>query len=125
MKHEQVDFTEDFTVIAGNARSQAAVMALAVGDATGGPDNRHPGSDQWLYVVGGEGSATIGEQVHVLRPGTLVLIERGETHEIRNEGEEPLRTLNLYVPPAYSADGEPLPRGESGGVTDRGLRRIP
>jgi mannose-6-phosphate isomerase-like protein (cupin superfamily) len=113
MQHVQVDFSGDFAVIPGNARSQAAVMVLAVGDSTGGPDNRHRGSDQWLYVVAGEGSATIGEQIHVLRPGTLVLVERGETHEIRNEGEEPLRTLNFYVPPAYSTGGETLPAGKS------------
>jgi mannose-6-phosphate isomerase-like protein (cupin superfamily) len=119
MKHVQVGFTEEFSVIAGNARSQAAVMVLAVGDSTGGPENRHRDSDQWLYVVGGEGSATIGDQLHVLRPGTLVLIERGETHEIRNEGDEPLRTLNFYVPPAYSAEGETLPGGRSGARGER------
>ena len=111
MQHTQVIFTEDFSVLGGNARSQAALMVLAVGDATGGPDNRHRGSDQWLYVAAGEGSATIGDQVHVLRPGTLLLIERGEAHEIRNEGDEPLQTLSFYVPPAYSAEGETLPNG--------------
>lgn len=111
MTHAHVVFTGDFSIIAGNARSQAAVMILPIGDSTGGPENRHRGSDQWLYVAAGEGSATIDGQVHVLRPGTLLLIERGETHEIRNEGDEPLQTLNFYVPPAYSAEGERLPGG--------------
>lgn len=114
MRHVQVDLSLDFSVLAGNGRSQAAVMVLAAGESTGGPDNRHAGADQWLYVASGEGSATIDEQVHVLRPGTLLLIERGESHEIRAEGEEPLRTLNFYVPPAYTADGETLPAGEAG-----------
>lgn len=104
MMHAQVVFTGDFSVIPGNARSQAAVMVLPVGGSTGGPENRHGASDQWLYVAAGEGSATIDGQVHVLRPGTLLLIERGETHEIRNEGSEPLQTLSFYVPPAYSAE---------------------
>ena len=36
------------------------------------------------------------------------LIERGETHEIRNTGKEPLRTVNFYVPPAYDAAGKKL-----------------
>ena len=39
-----------------------------------------------------------------------MLIQRGDTHEVRNTGEGPLRTLNLYVPPAYTEDGEELPR---------------
>jgi oxalate decarboxylase/phosphoglucose isomerase-like protein (cupin superfamily) len=52
-----------------------------------------------------------GRGFSVVLPGTLVLIERGVTHEIRNAGRTPLKTLNLYVPPAYSASGRPLSRG--------------
>lgn len=47
----------------------------------------------------------------ILRAGTLILIERGDTHEIRNTGRGPLRTLNVYLPPAYTKSGEPLPPG--------------
>lgn len=112
MKHVQMELAREFAVVAGNGRAQAAEMVLAPGDSEGGPDNRHGGADQWLFVVSGEGSATIAGEIHVLRPSTLVLIERGETHEIHNNGDEPLRTLNLYVPPAYASDGETLPAGE-------------
>ena len=48
-----------------------------------------------------------------LRAGSLVLIERGDRHEIRNTGPTPLRTLNIYVPPAYTKDGDELPRGKA------------
>jgi mannose-6-phosphate isomerase-like protein (cupin superfamily) len=62
-------------------------------------------------VVGGTGVAIVeGERVE-LREGTLVLIERGERHEIRNTGETPLKTLNVYVPPAYTDDGDERPGG--------------
>lgn len=111
MKHSQIAFDADFSVIAGNGRSQAAVMVVPPGESVGGPENRHAGSDQWLYVAAGQGSATIEGQVHVLRPGTVLLIERGEAHEIRNEGGDPLHTVNFYVPPAYSAEGNELPAG--------------
>jgi oxalate decarboxylase/phosphoglucose isomerase-like protein (cupin superfamily) len=40
-----------------------------------------------------------------------VLIQRGDTHAIRNTGDGPLRTLNVYVPPAYAEDGKELPQG--------------
>ena len=113
MKHVQLELAREFAVVAGNARSQAAEMVLAPGHSEGGPDNRHRGSDQWLFVVSGEGSATIAGEIHVLRPGTLVLIERGETHEITSNGDEPLRTVNVYVPPVYSAGGEELATGTS------------
>jgi mannose-6-phosphate isomerase-like protein (cupin superfamily) len=46
-----------------------------------------------------------------LRAGSIVLIERGDRHEIRSTGRTPLRTLNVYVPPAYTKSGAELPRG--------------
>jgi hypothetical protein len=42
-----------------------------------------------------------------------VLIQRGDTHGIRNTGDVPLCTLNLYVPPAYTEQGEELLRDGS------------
>jgi quercetin dioxygenase-like cupin family protein len=48
---------------------------------------------------------------HELGQGVLMLIERGDKHEIRNTGDELLQTLNFYVPPAYTISGEELPRG--------------
>ena len=113
MPRKQLRFGKGFSVAVGNKRSQAATMVLAPGDCEGGPDNRHRGSDQWLYVVSGSGKAILGGKPHPLRAGTVLLIERGTTHEIRNTGRTPLKTLNVYVPPAYTAGGDELPRGRS------------
>jgi mannose-6-phosphate isomerase-like protein (cupin superfamily) len=111
MPRKQLRFGKGFAVALRNRRAQAASMVLAPGDSEGGPHNRHRGSDQWLYVLSGTGEARVGSRREGLRAGTLLLIERGTTHEIRNTGRTVLRTLNLYVPPAYNASGDPLPRG--------------
>jgi mannose-6-phosphate isomerase-like protein (cupin superfamily) len=111
MRRKTLRFGKGFRVAVGNRRSQAAEMVLAAGDAEGGPDNRHRGSDQWLYILSGTGTAVVNGKSYPLRAGTLLLIERGDTHEIRNTGRGPLRTLNVYVPPAYTRGGDPLPRG--------------
>jgi mannose-6-phosphate isomerase-like protein (cupin superfamily) len=111
MKHKLLRFGQGFRVAIGNGRSQAAEMTLGPGDSEGGPDNRHRGSDQWLYVVSGTGRAVVNGRRYRLRAGTLLLIERGDMHEIRNTGRQQLRTLNVYVPPAYTKGGEELPRG--------------
>ena len=113
MPKKKLRFGKGFSVSIGNKRGQAATMVLAAGESEGGPDNRHRGSDQWLYVVSGTGRAVIAGRSHELAPGTLLLIECGSTHEIRNEGRRTLKTLNFYVPPAYKKSGEPLPRGRS------------
>jgi len=109
MKHKQLRLKSDFAVVLGNKRSQAAEMVLPPGESEGGPDNRHRGADQWLFVVSGSGQATVNKRRYRLRAGTLLLIEHGDTHEIKNTGWTKLATLNLYVPPAYTADGDELP----------------
>src|SRR5204863_6757922 len=92
-------------------RAQGAQMVLDPGETEGGSDNHHRGADQWLYVVSGSGIATVNGNKASLIPGTLLLIEKGENHEIRNTGKTVLRTINLYVPPAYKMNGDALPAG--------------
>jgi mannose-6-phosphate isomerase-like protein (cupin superfamily) len=105
MKYAYLRFGRGFKVSIENVRSQAAQMVLDAEAKEGGKDNRHRGSDQWLFVVSGNGLAVVNGRRHRLRPGSLILIERGDTHEIRNPTNKPLETLNIYVPPAYERDG--------------------
>jgi mannose-6-phosphate isomerase-like protein (cupin superfamily) len=111
MQKMRLRFGRGFKVVLGNRRAQAATMTIAHRDSEGGPDNRHRGADQWLFVESGSGTAIVEGRRHALRAGTLILIERGNRHEIRNTGRGPLRTLNIYVPPAYTKGGDELPRG--------------
>ena len=113
MQRKQLRFGKGFRVALGNARAQAAEMMLAPGGAEGDARNRHRGADQWLYVVSGTGVARVNGRRIALRPGTLLLIEHRDRHEVRNTGRAPLRTLNVYVPPAYTKHGNPLPRGKA------------
>ena len=106
-------FGKGFSVALGNKRGQLATMVIAPGDCEGGPGNRHRGADQWLFVLSGKGSATVGRRTHALRAKSVLLIEKGTTHEIRNTGRTPLKTLNVYVPPAYTKAGDELLRGRS------------
>lgn len=101
MEHVDTGALEShWRVLAGTRRSQAAIMTIEPGGKEGGPDNRHHG-DQWLYVVAGRGTARLGRKVVRLAPGSLLLIEAGEAHEIANDGAEPLKTINVYTPPEY------------------------
>jgi mannose-6-phosphate isomerase-like protein (cupin superfamily) len=110
VKRAALRFGKGFRVALTNRRVQAAEMVIPPGEAEGGPRNRHRGADQWLFVVSGSGKALIKGRSYPLRAGTLLLIEHGDQHEIRNTGRALLRTLNLYSPPAYKANGDELPR---------------
>ncbi|WP_411834332.1 cupin domain-containing protein [Pseudoxanthomonas mexicana] len=111
MQYRHFRFGKGFRVAFAVRRVQAAEMVIAPGGSEGGPENRHRGADQWLYVVSGSGLAIVEGQRKRLRAGSLLVIERGERHEIRNTGRTLLKTVNLYSPPAYRDDGEPLARG--------------
>jgi mannose-6-phosphate isomerase-like protein (cupin superfamily) len=112
MKRKSLRFGQGFRVALGNRRSQAAEMVIAPGESEGGPKNRHRGADQWLFVVAGTGVAKIKGARYPLKAGTLLLIEHGDQHQILNTGRAPLRTLNFYAPPAYTASGDELPAGK-------------
>lgn len=111
MKRKLLRFGEGFRVPFTVRRAQVAEMVIPPGGQEGDDDNRHRGADQWLFVLSGRGVAMVeGKRVELVR-GTLLLIERGERHSVANVGRTLLKTLNFYSPPAFRADGEPLPAG--------------
>lgn len=112
MRKKSLRFGKGFRVAAEVRRAQAAEMVLAPGDCEGGRDNHHRGADQWLFVVDGTGVAIVDGRRVALKPGVLLVIERLERHEIRNTGDVPLKTLNFYYPPAFTAGGNPKGPGK-------------
>jgi len=113
-----------FNLLANTREVQAAMMTLRPGDASDEePSNEHSRSEQWLFVISGFGEAKIGKRPGQLRrikleSGSLLIIEKGELHQIVNSGKRSLRTINFYAPPAYDEQGEPV------GTMRRGLGAI-
>lgn len=101
MKKLKIEPNSFFKVLTGTSRSQVAEMVLGPGESTGGPTNNHETSDQWLFVVSGTGIAIVESEEVKLNAGELLLIEKGENHEIINEDDEPLKTFNIYSPSVY------------------------
>lgn len=101
MRSFTIESKHAWKVLKGTSGSQAAEMVIEPGDSEGGPDNKHPRSDQWLFVLSGQGKALIEGRTTSLKPGMLLLIEKGERHQILATGRSPLKTLNVYAPPAY------------------------
>lgn len=101
----------EFAVLHRTRSSQVATMTLAPGgESSEDSSNEHAWAEQWLYVVSGTGTARIGKRSVKLQPGSLLLIEKREPHVIRAGKRDRLVTVNVYVPPAYAVDGEPLKR---------------
>ena len=62
-------------------------------------------------VVEGTGTAIINGHKKSLKAGTMVLIEASDHHEIRNTGRSLLKTVSVYVSPAYVDEETELPAG--------------
>lgn len=99
MERTSLGFDRFFEVVMETTEAQAAQMTLAPGEQTGGPENYHADSDQWLFVVGGQGVVTVDGEETTVTEGDLLRIEAGERHAVANDGETPFETLNFYTPP--------------------------
>ena len=102
-----------FDVLAATRLAQAAKMTLRPGAASDDePSNEHPHCEQWLFVISGTGEAIIGKRRGSLRrvelaANSLLVVEKGGLHQIKNTGRRRLVTINFYMPPAYEDSGEP------------------
>ena len=99
MRRTHLAFDRFFEVVSETDDAQAAQMTLDPGQSTGGPDNFHADSDQWLFVHSGSGWTVVDGEEHSLETGDLLCIEAGEHHEIGADDGSSLDTVNLYVPP--------------------------
>jgi len=96
-----------FTVLHATRSAEAAMMTLKPGQSTSdAPENEHPRCEQWLFVVSGSGRAVVDKRRVAIKPNSLLLIEKGEAHQITNTGRTPLVTLNFYAPAAYTKSGD-------------------
>jgi mannose-6-phosphate isomerase-like protein (cupin superfamily) len=99
-----------FDVLTSTRSAQAAMMTLRPGQSTSDqPENEHPRSEQWLFVLSGIGRAKVGSRNVAIRANSLLLIEKGEPHQITCTGRSHLITFNLYIPPAYTSSGDVKP----------------
>jgi mannose-6-phosphate isomerase-like protein (cupin superfamily) len=105
MQHKHLQFGQGFRVVLGDSRSQAAQMTLAPGQTEG--------VRMTATRARTSGSTSSAEPARRVWRASTSSCARGEAHEIRNTGDEPLKTLNVYVPPAYTDDGDELPAGRA------------
>jgi mannose-6-phosphate isomerase-like protein (cupin superfamily) len=61
----------------------------------------HDGEDDAFYIVEGEMTFTFGASEVAAPPGTFVLAPSGVEHGFRNDGEAPVRMLNIHAPAGF------------------------
>jgi len=83
-----------------NAETAESVMAFEE-TAPAGTDTTfhlHHDSDELIYVLNGDFTFKIGDEITTGGPGACAFIPRGVAHAWKNTGAEPGRALFLYTP---------------------------
>jgi len=57
----------------------------------------HAEADELIYVVAGEGTARLGEEVVALKPSTLIVVPHGASHQIERRGKNPLILMSTLT----------------------------
>src|SRR5688572_22843264 len=61
----------------------------------------HADEDDAFYILAGELTFTFGDDQTAAPPGTFVLIPPGVAHGFRNDGDAPVRMLNIHAPAGF------------------------
>lgn len=70
------------------------------------PTHAHPDADEFLYVVAGEGSASLDGRQEKLRAGLLLFVPRGTPHALAAAGRNPLIVLSTRAGPGCAEGGQ-------------------
>jgi mannose-6-phosphate isomerase-like protein (cupin superfamily) len=61
----------------------------------------HVEEDDAFYILSGEMTFTFGDETAAAGPETFVLVPPGVSHGFRNDGDVPVRMLNLHAPAGF------------------------
>jgi mannose-6-phosphate isomerase-like protein (cupin superfamily) len=87
-------------VLATGPHSQVVVMSIPPGGEIGA--EVHPGIDQVLVFVQGEGQAILNGEKSVVSVDRLVQVPAGTRHNFVNTGKTDLRLYTIYAPPEHA-----------------------
>lgn len=68
------------------------------------PAHAHPKMEEVIYVSSGRGKAYIDGVVHEIHEGTAVLFKPKSIHMLRNDGNEEMKVICIFTPPATLDD---------------------
>jgi mannose-6-phosphate isomerase-like protein (cupin superfamily) len=61
----------------------------------------HEAEDDAFYILDGVMTFAFGDEEAQAPPGTFVLVPPGVRHGFRNDGDRPVRMLNIYAPAGF------------------------
>jgi mannose-6-phosphate isomerase-like protein (cupin superfamily) len=84
---------------ADTPRFNLGIIEIAVGREL--EAHVHGEEDDSFYILEGELTFTFGGEEAVATPGTFVLVPPGVEHGFRNDGDVPVRMINVHAPGGF------------------------
>ncbi len=94
-------------IVSGGEGGVANVHVVKV---TKGTTHIHTGYDEVYFVLSGNGTITLGEDVHPLCPGSVAVIPAGVPHSLEAEHGEELEFVIFGTPPMAMDDDRAKPK---------------
>jgi quercetin dioxygenase-like cupin family protein len=94
-------------IVVGTIRSKSLVqtpngtLSLQTGDA---PKHTHAQSDEFQYVISGEGKFWLGDSLRDIHAGDLIVIPRGTAHGASIASSGQFKVMALKMPPPVAGD---------------------
>lgn len=89
---------------------EGGVANVHVVKVTQGTPHVHRGYHEVYYVLSGTGKITLGEDMHLLRPGSVAVIPAGVTHALEADPGVELEFIIFGTPPMEMADDRARPK---------------
>ena len=87
-----------FLVTGAESGGSYFVMEALVPPGGGPPPHIHRDEDETFYIVEGECSIRLDDEIVTAGPGDFVNVPRGRVHSFRNEGDTPMRMILTFTP---------------------------
>ena len=100
----------DWFYLLGPQNCQTKNLTFGLAEFPGGTlaaMHTHDTQEEILYTLSGVGTILTGEQEVRMEPGLAVFIPTGLPHQIRVDGEEPLKVVTLFSPPVIPGAYDP------------------
>jgi quercetin dioxygenase-like cupin family protein len=83
------------------AQTPNGTLSLQTGDA---PKHTHAQSDEFQYVISGEGKFWLGDSMRDIHAGDLIVIPRGTQHGASIASSGQFKVMALKMPPPVAGD---------------------
>jgi quercetin dioxygenase-like cupin family protein len=97
-EREQGRPTMLFKLLSEQTGERVAVFEEVIPGGFGTPLHRHHTSDELIYILAGDFSIKIGEQMSHAGAGTWIFIGRGTAHAWKNRGDAAGRACFIFTP---------------------------